>query len=244
MGMGSQVLHIDCPDEKGLVYRITEVLYKHGLNIVSNQEFVDAATSHFVMRTEFEGSETPNGVLKDLKNALPGSANIRQAEIGGRSMVLMATKDPHCLGDLLLQYRYGEIPAHIDAVISNYDELRPLADSFDMPFHGIQTANLSRREHEEKLQEVLARYKPDYIVLAKYMRVLTPDFVSSYKNRIINIHHSFYLRLSERILISKLLTAELKLLELRPILLRMIWMKGRSLPRMCYPSIILILQSR
>ncbi len=87
--MGNQVLHIDCPDEKGLVYRITEVLYNHKLNIVSNHEFVDSPTRHFVMRTAFEGEDTPDGVFKDLEKALPKSANIRQSEIGNRSIVIM-----------------------------------------------------------------------------------------------------------------------------------------------------------
>lgn len=189
--MGKQVLHIDCPDEKGLVYRITEVLYKYGLNIVSNQEFVDATTNHFVMRTAFEGIETPNGVLDDLKEALPKAANIRQAKTGDRSIVIMATKEAHCLGDLLLRYSYGEIPAEIDAVISNHGELESLARAFDVPFHHISHNGLEREAHEEQLQQVVDRYDPDYIVLAKYMRIFTPEFVSRYKNRIVNIHHSF-----------------------------------------------------
>ncbi|MCW9708466.1 formyltetrahydrofolate deformylase [Fodinibius salsisoli] len=189
--MVRQVLHIDCPDEKGLVYRITEVLYKHGLNIVSNQEFVDATTEHFVMRTAFEGAETPNGMLEDLEQALPAKANIRRAKIGDRSMIIMATKEAHCLGDLLLRYNYGEIPADIDAVISNHEELRSLTEAFDIPFHYVDHEGLERREHEEQIQKVIDQYQSDYIVLAKYMRIFTPEFVTRYQDRIINIHHSF-----------------------------------------------------
>ncbi|HKK46078.1 MAG TPA: formyltetrahydrofolate deformylase [Balneolaceae bacterium] len=189
--MGSQVLHIDCPDEKGLVYKITEVIYDHGLNIINNQEFVDSSTQHFVMRTEFEGSETPNGVLEDLEKALPEAANIRKAEIGKRSMVIMATKEPHCLGDLLLQYRYGEIPARVEAVISNHNGLKSLADAFDVPYHYVSHQNVDRTAHEKEILDIIGQLKPDYIVLAKYMRILTPEFVSRFKNRIINIHHSF-----------------------------------------------------
>ena len=189
--MGNQVLHIDCPDEKGLVYRITEVLYEHDLNIVNNHEFVDAPTRHFVMRTAFEGEDTPDGVLNDLEDALPTSANIRQSEVGNRSIVIMATKEPHCLGDLLLRYSYGEIPATIDAVISNHIDLKPLVEAFDIPFCYISHKNLDRKDHEAKIQDVLANYNPDYIVLAKYMRIFLPDFVARYKDRILNIHHSF-----------------------------------------------------
>ncbi|SHF28926.1 formyltetrahydrofolate deformylase [Fodinibius roseus] len=189
--MGKQVLHIDCPDEKGLVYRITEVLYNYGLNIVSNQEFVDATSNHFVMRTAFEGDRTPEGVVRDLNKALPADANIRRAEIGHRSIVVMATKEAHCLGDLLLRYSYGEIPADIDAVISNYGELEALSRAFDVPFHQVSHKGLERRAHEKQLQEVIDRYDPDYIVLAKYMRIFTPEFVNRYRGRIVNIHHSF-----------------------------------------------------
>lgn len=189
--MGKQVLHIDCPDEKGLVYRITEVLYNYGLNIVSNQEFVDATSNHFVMRTAFEGDRTPEGVVRDLNKTLPADANIRRAEIGHRSIVVMATKEAHCLGDLLLRYSYGEIPADIDAVISNYGELEALSRAFDVPFHQVSHKGLERRAHEKQLQEVIDRYDPDYIVLAKYMRIFTPEFVNRYRGRIVNIHHSF-----------------------------------------------------
>lgn len=189
--MERQVLHIDCPDEKGLVYKITEVLYRHGLNIISNQEFVDTTTDHFVMRTAFEGKETPNGVLEGLRASLPDAADIRQAEIGNRSVVIMATKEPHCLGDLLLRYSNGEIPADVKAVISNHDNLRSLSEAFEVPFHAISHENMDRKAHEEKVGEVLERYQPDYIVLAKYMRIFSPEFVDRYKNKIINIHHSF-----------------------------------------------------
>lgn len=189
--MGEQVLHIDCPDEKGLVYNISKVLYEHNLNIISNQEFVDINNKHFLMRTAFVGEETPNGLLRDLTNALPKTANIRQEELGNRKLVLMATKEPHCLGDLLLRYKHGEIPGHIDAVVSNYKELGYLAEAFDIPFYHINHKEIGRAKHEEKINQVLLKYNPDYIILAKYMRIFTSDFVQKYKHRIINIHHSF-----------------------------------------------------
>lgn len=189
--MGIQVLHIDCPDEKGLISRITGVLYKHSLNIVSNQEFVDAVSRHFVMRTAFEGAADSEDVLKDLHSVLPKAAKIRQAEVGDRSIVIMATNEPHCLGDLLLRCSYGEIPAQVDAVISNHEELEPLARAFDIPFHCVSHKNLDRRSHEQSVEELLDDYSPDYLVLAKYMRIFSPEFVARYNKRIVNIHHSF-----------------------------------------------------
>ena len=188
---GEQVLHIDCPDEKGLVYKITKVLFDHDLNIVSNQEFVDVTTNHFVMRTAFEGAETPNGLLDDLRAALPETANIRRADIGDRSITILATKEAHCLGDLLLRHSYGEIPAKIDIVISNHPNLESLAKAFEIPFHHVSSEGLKRSDHEKEIQEIIDSYDSDYIVLAKYMRIFTPSFIACYKNRIVNIHHSF-----------------------------------------------------
>lgn len=189
--MANQVILIDCPDEKGLVYRITEVLYRHGLNIVNNQEFVDPETRHFFMRTAFNGVESADGIVEDLTEKLPAQANIRHAMLGDRSVVILATKEPHCLGDLLLRYHYEEIPAKVRAVVSNYDTLGPLAKAFDVPFHHVPHGGLSRPEHEENLLRVISEYKPDYVVLAKYMRIFTPAFIAHFPNRIVNIHHSF-----------------------------------------------------
>lgn len=189
--MRNQVLRINCPDEKGLVYRVTEVLYNHGLNIVSNHEFVDETTGYFFMRTEFEEADKSKGILADLKSALPREAQFKKSKIKDRSMVVMATKESHCLGDLLLRCSYGEIYGKIDAVISNHQELEPLVKAFGVPFHYISHEGLSRKEHEAEVHDTLSSYEPDYIVLAKYMRIFTGDFVERYKHKIINIHHSF-----------------------------------------------------
>ena len=189
--MNQDVLLIDCPDEKGLVHKVTGVLYDHGLNIINNHEFVDAGSEYFFMRTAYEGSESTDAILDDLNGTLPDEANIRHATVGDRSVVLMATREPHCLGDLLLRYRYGEIRADVRAVVSNHEELAPLATSFDIPFHYISHEGLSRKEHEEEVLELLSGYDPDYLVLAKYMRIFTPEFISRFPERIVNIHHSF-----------------------------------------------------
>lgn len=189
--MANQVILIDCPDEKGLVYRITEVLYRHGLNIVNNQEFVDPTTRHFFMRTAFNGVDSPDEIVEELEAKLPDQANIRYATLGDRSVVVMATKEPHCLGDLLLRHHYGEIPARIRAAVSNHDALEPLAKAFDIPFHHVSHEGMDRREHEENLLRVISEYNPHYIVLAKYMRIFTPAFIAHFPDRIVNIHHSF-----------------------------------------------------
>ena len=189
--MSKYLLLVDCPDKEGLVYKITGVLYHYGYNIITNHEFVDQTAQHFFMRTEFTGAEPPDFVVHDLLQVLPAPAHARIATSGKRLIVIMVTKEPHCLGDLLLRHAYDELPAHMCAVISNYDSLAHLVHQFNIPFHHISHHDRDRAEHEEAILAVLSQYQPDYIVLAKYMRVLTPQFVARYPNQIINIHHSF-----------------------------------------------------
>lgn len=189
--MTTHILLIDCPDEKGLVYRITGELSRRNFNIISNHEFVDAFAEHFFMRTAFAGDASPDPVVDELRKTLPAAANIRLAATGQRPIVILATREPHCLGDLLLRHAYHELPARICAVVSNHETLAPLVQKFEIPFHFISHEGLEREQHEAAILEAVAPYTPDYLVLAKYMRVLSPQFVSCYPNRIINIHHSF-----------------------------------------------------
>ncbi|HKI45909.1 MAG TPA: formyltetrahydrofolate deformylase, partial [Balneolales bacterium] len=101
------------------------------------------------------------------------------------------TKEPHCIGDLLLRHAYDDLPGHICAVISNYDILQPLVEKFDIPFHHISHVDRSREKHEQEILDVIENYNPEYLVLAKYMRILTSGFIDCFASRIINIHHSF-----------------------------------------------------
>lgn len=189
--MPDRILLIDCPDQKGLVYNITKVIYDHHLNIISNQEFVDTVSDMFFMRTVVEGNGWSDDIEQELTRVLPGTANLRVTTMKKRPVVILATKEPHCLGDLLLKNAYGELLSDVKAVVSNHDELRPLAESFQIPYHHIPSGELSRKDHEDKIHQTLKPYAPDYLVLAKYMRIFTPGFVSKYPHRMINIHHSF-----------------------------------------------------
>ncbi|MEX2582679.1 MAG: formyltetrahydrofolate deformylase [Gemmatimonadota bacterium] len=184
-------LLVDCPDEPGLIYRITAVLFQHGCSIVRNQEFVDPESAHFFMRSEFTGGSELSTVITELEGVLPGSARIRLAAAEDRRLVVLVTKEHHCLGELLLLDSFGELGASVLAVVGNHPNLEPLASRFDKPFHLISHVGISRPEHEAQVTETVARYEPDYVVLAKYMRVLTPIFLTRYGGRIINIHHSF-----------------------------------------------------
>lgn len=187
----THILLIDCRDETGLVYKITGVLYRHNLNIVRNNEFVNPETKHFFMRTEFSGEFARTAVIGDLIKELPEDVRISLGGKKKKKIVLLATKEHHCLGDLLLRNEFDRINAEILAVISNHELLRSLTERFGIPYHFVPHEGLSREAHEEKLLEVIDSYKPEFLVLAKYMRILTPEFVRRFPNRIINIHHSF-----------------------------------------------------
>lgn len=189
--MPNQIVLIDCPDAKGLVYNITKVIYDLGLNIISNHEFVDSDSGYFFMRTVLEGSHPEKPFRNKLEDVLPEQANIRLSSLRKKPVVILATKEPHCLGDLLLRNSDGELPCDVKAVISNHNHLRKLTESFDIPYHNISAEGCSRVEHEQKILACLADYEPEYLVLAKYMRIFTPNFIQNYPHRIINIHHSF-----------------------------------------------------
>lgn len=186
-----KVLRTICPDAKGLIAKITNICYKHELNIVQNNEFVDHRTGRFFMRTELEGIFNDTTLLADLDSALPVGSVRELQPAGRRRVVIMVTKEAHCLGDLLMKSAFGGLDMEIAAVIGNHETLRSLVERFDIPFVLISHEGHTREEHDMLMADEIERYQPDYVVLAKYMRVLTPEFVKRFPNKIINIHHSF-----------------------------------------------------
>ena len=191
--MKNYILKIDCNDEKGLIYRISDIIFKHNLNIETNSEFVNHENRRFFFRAEIFSDIELNisAFYGNLSAVLPNSVKISLNEKRKKNIVVLATKETHCLGDLLIKFNSGELDANILAVISNHDELRELVEKFNLPFHYISSDQISRQEHEKMVLEVMEKYEFDYAVLAKYMRILSPNFVEKYEHKIINIHHSF-----------------------------------------------------
>lgn len=187
----SHILLINCPDQSGLVYKITSVIYKHNLNIISNGEFVERTFNFFFMRTEFSGKFNQRELLNDLHAILPGGVNIRLSDNKKKNIVILATKEHHCLSDLLIRHAFNDLQANILAVISNYEILKELTEKFNIPFHYVGHEHGSREDHEAAILKKIEQYDPDFLVLAKYMRILSPATVNKFANRIINIHHSF-----------------------------------------------------
>lgn len=183
---------IQCNDEKGLVYKVSSIFYHDHLNIISNNEFVDKAHNKFFMRTVVAGDINADELRQKLIHALPSDAILQVIPEEKKRIVLMATKESHALGDILIRYEAGELEAEIVGVISNYDTLKPLVEKFSIPFYTVSHEGLSREEHEAQVLNCLTTMgEIDYVVLAKYMRILTERFVEAYPDKIINIHHSF-----------------------------------------------------
>lgn len=189
--MERKVLITDCADAQGLITKITNVCFNHQLNIIKNSEFVDNSHGRFFMRTELEGEFNDELILNDLENILPLTSHIKLVSSGRKRIVILVTKEAHCLGDILMKAYYGGLDVDIAAIVGNYQNLALLAEKFDIPFHYISHEGCSRVEHEKKMVTVIEEYQADYLVLAKFMRILTPEFVELFPNRIINIHHSF-----------------------------------------------------
>lgn len=187
----SLTILVDCTDEKGLIYNITRVLYKRELNIIKNREFVDEATNRFFMRTEVDGIVNEAELQDELQKVLPEKSRIKVIPDQKKQLLIMVTKENHCLGDLLMRNHFKEWNAEIKAVIGNYDILRNFTERFDIPYHHVPAEDLSREAHEQEVMAIADQYSPDYMVLAKYMRVLTSAFVKKYEGRLLNIHHSF-----------------------------------------------------
>jgi formyltetrahydrofolate deformylase len=182
---------IDCKDEKGLVYKISKVFFERGLNIDSNREFVDKEAEKFFMRTVVSGSFEIEELREALQHVVPQDAHLTLHDTQEKRIVILVTKESHALGDILLRYEAGELGATIEAVIGNHEVLRNLVERFGLPFFHISADGLNREAHEAKMMEKVDQFTFDYIVLAKYMRILTPRFVKVYEKKIINIHHSF-----------------------------------------------------
>lgn len=190
-GGEEHILLITCDDKKGLIYLITQAILAQNLNIVTNLEFVEKETNRFFMRTSIAGNLNRDLLKNELQEKLPAGAKIRIDKKRKKNIVVFATKEYHCIGDLLVRHRFGELNAHILAVVSNHQTLQDFTESFGIPFHFITHEGKSREEHEQEVIALLEKYDHEYLVLAKYMRILSNDFIRRFPNRIINIHHSF-----------------------------------------------------
>ena len=185
------ILKVSCDDEKGLILRISEIVVKNGLNYLSTNEFVDHENHRFYMRAVLDGELEVKGFVNTLLAFLPRSAQVFCEESRRKNIVVMATKENHCLGDILIRENSGDLNANVLAVVANHEDLREFASKFDVPFICVPSDGVGREEHEKMVLAQLKKLNFDYLILAKYMRILSRDVVLNYEEKIINIHHSF-----------------------------------------------------
>lgn len=183
---------IQCKDAVGLVSNIANIVAKHQLNIITMREFVDETNHEFFVRVACTGEvHSSEQLLQDLQDNLPSNAIIQLNPPHQKRIVVLVTKEHHCLADILVRHCFGTLPAEVVAVVGNYEHLQDFTEKFDIPYHYVSHEDGSKEVFEHKVAEIIHSYAPDYIILAKFMRILSPDFVVQFEHRIINIHHSF-----------------------------------------------------
>jgi formyltetrahydrofolate deformylase len=211
----SAILLISCPDQKGEVAAISDFVYRHGGNILHADEHADEESGLFLMRVEFD----PKDFDVDLFQFNPAQpAQFNAAAASGLSdfarhfeavaakfqmkwrlalsshrprMIIFVSKYDHCLVDLLYRQKSGELACDISLIISNHPDNQPIADFYKVPYAVISVTKENKTAAEAKIQSLIDQHQPDFMVLARYMQILSNDFVNRYPQRIINIHHSF-----------------------------------------------------
>ena len=193
----SAILLIHCPDNKGIVATVSEFIYRNNGNITALAQHVDQDQQVFFMRIEWEldGFIIPDDKIGEYFDTLIAKKYDMQWQLHFSSEVprlaIFVSRQPHCLYDLLARWKSGELEVVIPLIISNHEDLRPVAEQFGVDFHHFPICGDTKDEQEEAQLELLARHRVEFIVLARYMQILSPAFISRYRNRIINIHHSF-----------------------------------------------------
>ena len=197
----SAILLVSCPDSKGEVASIADFVYRHGGNILHADEHADEESGLFLMRVEFD----PKDFDIDLSQPDLGdfgrhftpvadkfSMKWRLAQSSHRPrMIILVSKYDHCLVDLLYRHQSGELICEIPLIISNHSDNQAVADFYKIPYEVVAVTKDNKQAAEDKIQSLIDAHKPDFMVLARYMQILSDDFVNRYPQSIINIHHSF-----------------------------------------------------
>ena len=187
------IVTLSCVDQPGIVHAMTTSVLSCGGNITENQQFTDPITHTFVMRTRFETDQSLTNVESTITQGLSHlkpKITIRPVNQKKKALILVTTES-HCLRDLLYLKELDELPIEIPAVISNHQTLRTLVESHGIPFHHIDTEKLGKEKAEKEIKQIADESKVDFLLLARYMQILSPTFCQSFDGRVINIHHSF-----------------------------------------------------
>ncbi|MFF7396364.1 formyltetrahydrofolate deformylase [Achromobacter sp. NPDC008082] len=189
------ILTLSCPDRTGIVYRVSGLLFELGCNILDSQQFGDEETGQFFLRVHFD---LPVAVAAD---DLRGRLNTLSADYGmdlklhdarrKERLLIMVSKQGHCLNDLLFRVHSGHLHAEVAAIVSNHNDYAALAASYGIPFHYLPVTAETKAEQEKQVLEIVEHSNTDLVVLARYMQILSADMCRALNGRAINIHHSF-----------------------------------------------------
>ena len=195
--MSTATMLIHCPDEKGIILSVTNYISRNNGNIVDLDQHVDSEQKIFFMRVEWTLSDfniqrenigTHFGSEVAQKYQMQYTIHFRDEKI---RMALMVSKMDHCFNDILSRYKSGEWNVEIPLIISNHPDMEETANRFGIPYHYIPVSKQTKVEQEKKQLQLLSDHNIDFVVLARYMQILSENFIKDYSNRIINIHHSF-----------------------------------------------------
>ena len=192
--MPSYVVTLQCDDGPGIVRAASSAIVALDGNILENDQFSDPTTNQFCMRTRFETTvddveHVRTTLAQELAQFSP-ALKVRPGEVR-RSALIMVSRFDHCLADLLYRREQGDLALDIAAVVSNHPDCRDLATRYDIPFHELPVTPSTRDDAEAQLLVLIDEYQVDFLVLARYMQVLSPDLCEKLSGRAINIHHSF-----------------------------------------------------
>jgi len=190
-------LVMNCPDQKGIIAEVTNFIHNNNGNIVYIDQYVDRVNSIFFMRVECEISEDSQSIehFKSTFERTIGTQFQLKVEIYLNDefpkMALFVSKYDHCLYDILARHQSGELAVHIPFILSNHLDLKSIAERFEIPFYHIPITKENKKEAEEEQLKILQEHGVDFIVLARYMQIISGKLIEHFKDKIINIHHSF-----------------------------------------------------
>ena len=195
--MSTATMLIHCPDEKGIILSVTNYISRNNGNIVDLDQHVDSEQKIFFMRAEWTLSDF--NIPRENIGAHFGSEVAQKYQMQYKihfrdekiRMALMVSKMDHCFNDILSRYKSGEWNVEIPLIISNHPDMEETANRFGIPYHYIPVSKQTKVEQEKKQLQLLSDHNIDFVVLARYMQILSENFIKDYSNRIINIHHSF-----------------------------------------------------
>ena len=187
-------LTLSCAERPGIVHAVSSFLFEHGCDIVEHQQFDDALRGQLFLRTAFVCAEdTDADRLSAAFRAVADAFGMSYQVAGDRPerVLVMVSKLGHCLNDLIFRWRAGNLGGELVAVVSNHEDLRPMAEAAGLPFVHVPVTPVTKREAEARLLELVDEYRVDLVVLARYMQVLSDETCAALHGRAINIHHSF-----------------------------------------------------